>query len=234
MKIEGTHIFAAPKALVWSLLHNPEIIRLAMPGCDQFDQISASEFAALLHIQEGPFNGEYSGTIKLTDNIIQEDFSLNINGVGPEGAIWGEGHITLSEHDEQTTLHYEGELVVSGRTVTDSPRLLRTTANALIRQFLEAVDRYIQIQTGIYTTEAVDPSLRNRRSGTIDMQDKIEEIRQNRRTTLIVVFLVALTSLMTIGATAIAFVIVRAGLRLFRQFVANVVQEEQQENLLAD
>ncbi len=234
MKIEGTHIFTAPKALVWSLLHNPEIIRLAMPGCDQFDQISTSEFAALLHIQEGPFNGEYSGNIKLKDNIVQEDFSLSINAVGPEGAIWGEGHITLSEQDEQTTLHYEGELIVSGRTVTDSPRLLRTTANALIRQFLGAVDRYIQIQTGIYTTEAVDPSLSNRRSGTIDMQDKIEEIRQNQRTTLIVVFLVALTSLMTIGATVIAFVIVRGGVRLFRQFVVNVVQEEQQENLLAD
>ena len=233
MRIEGTHTFTAQRALVWSLLHNPEIIRRALPGCDYFEQLSSSEFTALLHIQEGPFNGEYNGTIRLSDSIAQEKFSLSLKGEGPEGSIWGEGHITLGEQDGQTTLYYEGELVASGRTVTNSPRLLRTTANALIRQFLEEVDRYIQIQTGIYTTEAVDPSLRNRRTGTIDMQDVVEDIKQNRRTTLIVLVLFAFASLMTVGAMAIAFVFVRWGMRLFRQYVTHVVQEGQQNNALS-
>ena len=166
--------------------------------------------------------------------LFKREFNLSINGEGPEGAIWGNGHIVLSEQDGQTTLNYEGELVVSGRTVTDSPRLLRTTANALIRQFLEEVDRYIQIQTGVYTTEAVDRSLIDRQSSSSDLQDKIEEIKQNRQTTLIVLFLLALASLMIVGALAIAFVIMRWGLRLFRQYVVNVVLEGQQNNTVAD
>jgi len=228
MKIEGIYSFPAPRALVWSLLHNPEIIRRALPGCEKFDQVSTSEFTARLHIYEGPFAGEFKGAIQLTDKVVQEEFALGLTGAGPEGLIWGDGHIVLEEEEEgYTALYYSGELVVNGSTVTGSPRLLRTTANALIRQFLEELERYIQIQTGIYTTEVVNPSP-NGRPGNFDMQDKIEKIRQDRRTTLFVLIFFAVISLMTVGAMSVTINIMRWGLRLVRTYVSHEIQEGQQ------
>jgi carbon monoxide dehydrogenase subunit G len=229
--IEGTHNLSAQKALVWSLLHNPDIIRLALPGCEQFDQVSATEFAGLLIIPNGPFSGNYRGTIALKDIRTQESFNISLNGEGPEGTVWAEGHISISQQGEHTSLSYTGDLEVAGPAVAKSPRLLQTTARALIRQFFEEIDRYIQIQTGVYTTEISEPSPGVRRSGTIDMQDRIAEIRQNRRTMMIVVTLFVLASLMTLGATVIAIVIVRWGLRFFKQYVARVAQEGQQSSL---
>lgn len=228
MKIEGTHIFAAQRALVWSLLHNPEIISQAIPGCERFDQVSPSEFMGSMHIAEGPFNGEYSGTIQISDHSFAEESSIQIKGNGPEGTIWAEGRISLTEQDGQTIFYYEGELIAHGSTVTNSPRLLRTTANALIRQFLAGIDRYIQIQTGIYTTENVDRSLRQRRSGTVEMREKIVEGKQNHRTTTIVLILFAILSLMTAGTIAIVVVLGRWGVRLFGQYVTEIAQDGRQ------
>lgn len=230
MKIEGTHIFAASKSLVWSLLHDPKIIYAAIPGGNKLDQISPTQFTAQLQIPDGPFQGEYKGSLQLTDVVPQESLTLGLRGEGPEGLVWGDGQIDLVEEDGHTFLHYSGELVVSGPTVTSSPRLLKTTANALIRQYLETVDRYIEIQTGVYTTETTARSTLHRTS-TIDMRERIEEIRQNRRTTFIVLILALITFLMTIGAVAIGFIIIRWTMRLFRQYVNHVIREEQQTQI---
>ena len=234
MRFEGTYIFATQRRLVWSYLHDPEILARAISGCEKFDQISADEFLALLKIQEGPFNGEYRGTVHLSDSIVQQEYSFSFNGSGPQGSIWMEGQISLGEKDGQTILSFAGELEVSGNTATASPRLVRTTANALIRKFFTEIDHTIQIQTGIYTTENVDLPAKKRRTGTISIVDVVEEKRQNSRTTTIVLILIVLAALMSLGGVAILVILVRWVLRLFGQYMTNRAQTDQQKNTPGD
>lgn len=216
MRIEGTYTFTAPKELVWSLLHNPEIISRAIPSCQKFDQISSSEYWGSLSISEGPFRGEYNGTIQLINGPDEETYGLNLTGTGLEGTIWAEGTINLNEQNGQTTVQYAGEVLASSSPSAISPRLWRTTANSLIRRFFTYIDDYIRIQTGVYTTKNAERPAKSRQSGIIDFRDRIEEVRQNRRTTLIVVLLIALISFMTLGALVTGVMIIRLAMRFFK------------------
>jgi len=226
VRIEGAYTFAAPREFVWSLLHDPEILQWALPGCERFEQLSDSQFSATLSLSQGPFKGQYRGIVRLADGVSHEGSKLILEGRGPEGLIWGNGTLSLDEKEGRTTLLYEGDVECAGNTVSESPRLLKTTFNSLIRQFLEAIDRYIQIQTEIHTTDLM---VSTPRTGPIDMQDLVAEIKQDRRTTLLVLLLVTLTILMTLGVIVILVVLIRWVYHIVKQSVATTVHERKKE-----
>ena len=229
MRIEGVYTFTASRELVWSLLHDPVTIRQSLPGCDEFDQVAASVYVAALHIQRGPFKGQYRGQLKLVSDELRDRSDFTLEGEGPEGIILGSGAITLNEQDESTMVQYVGDVDFAGLTAVDSPRMLKTTANALIRQFFEAIDRQVRIQTGTQPTSLDGELPRTRRSGTIDMQDVVAEIRQNRQTTWLVLALITFILLTFTGAFVILLLLIRWGRRIFDRRVATIVHEKQQE-----
>jgi carbon monoxide dehydrogenase subunit G len=229
VKIEGFYTFTASPELVWSLLHDPVTIRQSLPGCDEFDQISASEYVAALHIQRGPFKGQYRGQLKIVSDELHDRSDITLEGEGPEGIVLGSGTFSLNEKDGFTTVQYVGDVDFAGLTAVESPRMLKTTANALIRQFFEAIDQQVRIQTGIHTTSLTEEFPRTRRSGTRDMQDVIAEIRQDRQTVWLVLALISFLFLGFIGAFVILLLLIRWGKRTFDMRVATTVHAKQQE-----
>ena len=227
MRIEGSHTFTAPRVRVWSILQDPETLQHALPGCEQVDQLSAFDFAAIMHIHQGPFKGKYRGTVQLSNVEMDEANEMILEGQGPEGSLWGRGTVALDEKDGHTTMRYEGDVEVTGHTASTSPRLLETTANSLIRQFFEAVDRQIQIQTGIHTTNGIESLANSRRPGTIDAQDLVAETKQDRRTTIFVLVISILLILMTMGTLWIVVLLVKWGVRIFDQRVKTIIHESQ-------
>lgn len=230
MRIEGIYTFTASRELVWSLLHDPVTIRQSLPGCDEFDQIAASVYIAALHIQRGPFKGQFRGQLKLENDELHNKSDFTLEGEGPEGIVLGSGTLSLNEQDGSTTVQYVGDVDFAGLTAAESPRMLMTTANALIRQFFEAIDRQVRIQTGIHTTSLAGELPRTRRSGTIDMQDVVVEIRQDRQTTLLVLALIAFVFLTFTGVFVILLLLIRWGKRTFDMRVATIVHAKQQES----
>jgi carbon monoxide dehydrogenase subunit G len=130
VRIEGVHTFTASRELVWSLLHDPVTIRQSLRGCDEFDQIAASVYIAALHIQRGPFKGQYRGQLKLESDELHYKSDFILEGEGPEGFVLGSGTLSLNEQDGSTTVQYVGDVDFAGFTAVESPRMLKTTANA--------------------------------------------------------------------------------------------------------
>jgi hypothetical protein len=150
-----------------------------------------------------------------------------LEGQGPEGSLWGRGTVALDEKDGRTTMRYGGDVEVAGHTASTSPRLLETTANSLIRQFFEAIDRQIQIQTGIHTTNGIESLASSRRPGPIDAQDLVAETKQDRRTTIFVLVISILLILVTMGTLWIVVLLVKWGVRIFDQRVKTIIHESQ-------
>lgn len=234
MRIEGSHTFNAPRVRVWSILQDPETLQQALPGCEQIDQITAFDFAAIMHIHQGPFKGKYRGTVQLSNVEMDEAKEMILEGQGPEGSLWGRGTVALDEKDGRTTMRYEGDVEVTGHTASTSPRLLETTANSLIRQFFEAIDRQIQIQTGIHTTNGIESLPRSCGPGTIDLQDLVAEDKQARRTTIFVLVLFILLSLMTMGAIWIVVLLAKWGVRIFDRRVISIIHERNNDTVSLD
>lgn len=105
--------------------------------------------------------------------------------------------------------------------------MVQTTANSLIRQFFEAIDRQVQLQTGVHTTSLPQVAPRTRPSGSIDMDDVVAKIKQDRRTLWLVLIVLAFSVFSLTGAVAFLLLLVRWGKRFFDKRVAKAVQEQQ-------
>jgi carbon monoxide dehydrogenase subunit G len=228
VKIEGTYTFPVTRDFVWMLLQDPVVIKRALPGCEEFDQIAASDFVVAMRIEHGPFKGLYQGHLQFISGDQADRFVMNVDGTGPEGAVRGQGMLHFDEQDGSTFVHYAGDVIYTGPIAEKSPRLVQTTANALIRQFFEAIDQQVQLQTGVHTTSLSDGALRARPSRSIDMEDVVAKIRQDRRTVWLVLILLAFAIFSMTGALVFLLLLVRWGKRLFDRRVAKAVQEHQE------
>ena len=229
MRIEGIYTFSASRELVWSLLHDPVSIKQALPGCDEFDQTANLEYVAAIHVQRGPFKGQYRGHVNLTDDESHDRCGLTLEGEGPNGAVLGSGTLSLDEQNGSTTVQYEGDVDYAGLSAVDSPRMLRTTANALIRQFFEDLDRQIQIQTGTHTTSLTGQHPRSRRTSTTDMKDIVAEIKGDRQTTWNVLALIVFVFFSITGAFVIFLLLIRWGKGIFDRRLTTIVHAKQQD-----
>ncbi|MFN2116162.1 MAG: CoxG family protein [Candidatus Promineifilaceae bacterium] len=212
MKIEGSYTFDAPRDLLWLLLHDVSAIQQSIPGCDHFYLHADGKYHVSLTLPSGPFDGHYEGLVTRIAEQLQESIHLSLTGSGPELVFQGEGVLTLHESDEQTRLVYEGDVEVAGMIPTQSPRLTKTTANYLVRNFLEGLDRKVKQSTGI--TDEADPliaatAVSKRATSTLDIQDFLAELQRDRKITVTVLILALLASLSFLGAALVTVQVVR-------------------------
>ena len=238
MNIEGSYTFDANFAMVWTFLHDASVLNKSIPGCERLDQVSQDQFDVTMSVNAGPFTGQYVGAIKLTDVVGFESMTILVEGTGPEGPLRAEGNLTLTPTGEsQTKVGYLGDIVVNGRLPAQSPRLLHTTANALIRKFMESFARQLQIQSGVYTTRSgsasflgtTEPAHRTKGSRTIDTHDKLSEIKRNRRALLIILVALLLGMLVFIGFVALIWLIFQWVSRFFKQSMTDNASQTHSE-----
>ena len=207
MRINGSYTFDAPRDLVWSLLHDHGAIRQAVPGCEHFHLHADGKYHISLNLPTGPFGGYYEGIITRLGERPQESITLAITGSGPEVVLSGEGSLSLEESRGQTLLLYEGDVEVSGQIPTRSPRLTRTTANFLIRSFLEGMDRQLCQLTGTAVDNGRLPL--ERTTPTIGMEAFLAELRRDRWIAAAVLLFVLFSTLSVLGAVFLAFLTMR-------------------------
>lgn len=144
MKLSGTYTFEAPRDVVWSALLDPEVLAKTMPGCEKLDKVGENEYKGALKIRVGPVQGQFEGSVTLSDLNPPEGYSLEVDGKGPAGFMKGKGQVRLEAQDNSTLMHYEGEAQVGGRIASVGQRLLDTSAKALTRQSLDSLHEQIK------------------------------------------------------------------------------------------
>ena len=143
MNIEGTYTFAAPRDVVWPMMLDPEVLANAMPGCEKLEQTDENSYSGILNIRVGPVQGRFNGTIDLSDINAPEGYSLALKGNGAPGFVTGTGSMELIDEGDSCTVRYTSEAQVGGRLAGVGQRLLETSARAIVRQSLEALDQQI-------------------------------------------------------------------------------------------
>jgi len=69
MKVEGEHLFKAPREVVYEMFNDPNALGAAVPGLQKMTKIDASHYEATLGIRVGPVSANFSGTLTLTDEV---------------------------------------------------------------------------------------------------------------------------------------------------------------------
>jgi hypothetical protein len=143
MNIEGTYTFAAPRDVVWPMMLDPDVLANAMPGCEKLEQTGENSYSGILNIRVGPVQGRFNGTIDLSEINAPEGYQLTLKGNGAPGFVNGTGTMELVDEGDSCTVKYTSDAQVGGRLAGVGQRLLETSARAIVRQSLEALEQQI-------------------------------------------------------------------------------------------
>ena len=109
MKLTGSYKINLEKQKVWEALNDPEILKQAIPGCEEFNKKSDTEFSAKATNKIGPFNATFSGDIELKDLNPPNSYKISGSGNSLVGFASGEAEVKLEDTDKGTNLIYSVE-----------------------------------------------------------------------------------------------------------------------------
>ncbi len=144
MQMSGEYRIEAPREAVWAALNDPEVLKQAIPGCEEIEKISDTELAAKVKVKVGPVSAKFSGAVTLSDLDPPKGYTISGEGKGgPAGFAKGGAKVRLEEDGAATILHYDVEARVGGKLAQIGSRLIDATAkkmaNDFFARFAEAV-----------------------------------------------------------------------------------------------
>ena len=147
MKLSGSYQINLEKQKVWEALNDPEILKQAIPGCEEFIKNSDTEFTAKATNKIGPFNASFTGDIELNDLNPPNSYKISGSGNSPVGFASGEANVKLEDHQDGTKLTYEVEANVGGKIAQVGSRLIDMTAKKMADIFFKKFSEVISKET---------------------------------------------------------------------------------------
>ncbi|MCC5779727.1 carbon monoxide dehydrogenase subunit G [Nitratireductor sp. B36] len=137
MVIEGEERIEAPVETVWQALNDPEVLKDCIPGCQELNKTSDTEFEAVVTLKIGPIKAKFNGAVELTN--LNPPHSYTITGEGKGGVAGfakGGADVSLKEDGpDATILSYSAKADVGGKMAQLGSRLIQSTSKKLAGQF---------------------------------------------------------------------------------------------------
>lgn len=136
MDMTGSHRIEAPRRRVWDALNDPDVLRQCIPGCEEVQKLSDTEFAAKVVAKVGPVSAKFSGKVTLSD--LDPPNGYTIAGEGSGGAAgFGKGgaKVALADDGAATVLSYTAHAQVGGKLAQIGSRLVDATARKMADEF---------------------------------------------------------------------------------------------------
>jgi uncharacterized protein len=138
MTMNGEVQLAAPREVVWAKLNDAEVLKQCIPGCEELNMTSETEFQAVATIKIGPVKAKFKGRVHLSD--IDPPNGYKISGEGEGGVAGfakGGAVVKLAEKDGGTLLSYDVESQIGGKLAQLGQRLVQGTAKKLADDFFK-------------------------------------------------------------------------------------------------
>src|SRR3954449_7063145 len=136
MDMTGEYRIPAPRQRVWEALNDPEVLRQAIPGCEQLDKVSDTELTARVKAKVGPVSATFNGKVTLGDLNPPESYTISGEGSGGmAGFAKGGANVHLTDEGADTVLRYDAKADVGGKLAQIGSRLIQGTARKMADDF---------------------------------------------------------------------------------------------------
>jgi uncharacterized protein len=136
MTMNGEVQLAAPREVVWAKLNDAEVLKQCIPGCEELNKTSDTEFQAVATIKIGPVKAKFKGRVSLSDMDPPNGYKISGEGEGGvAGFAKGGAVVKLTEKDGGTLLSYDVESQIGGKLAQLGQRLVQGTAKKLADDF---------------------------------------------------------------------------------------------------
>jgi len=129
MTMSGEVQLPATREAVWTKLNDPVVLKGCVPGCEQLDKVSDTEFQAIASIKVGPVKARWKGKVRLSDLDPPNGYKISGEGEGGvAGFAKGGATVALAEKDGGTLLSYNVEAQIGGKLAQLGQRLINSAA----------------------------------------------------------------------------------------------------------
>jgi hypothetical protein len=136
MEMQGERRIPASRDQVWKGLNDPEILKLSIPGCQEIEKISDTEFTAKVRAKVGPVSATFNGKVRLTDLNPPAGYTISGEGTGGiAGFAKGGATVALTEEGGETVLKYGVQAQVGGKLAQIGSRLVDGVARKMADDF---------------------------------------------------------------------------------------------------
>src|ERR1700710_2094827 len=116
MTMNGEVQLNATREAVWAKLNDAEVLKACIPGCEQLDKTSDTEFQAIAVTKIGSVKAKWKGKVHLTDLDPPNGYKISGEGEGGiAGFAKGGAVVALSPKDGGTLLTYNVEAQIGGK-----------------------------------------------------------------------------------------------------------------------
>ena len=138
MDMTGEYKIAAPRERVWAALNDPDILRRAIPGCEELNKLSDTELEAAAKAKIGPVSARFKGKVVLSDLNPPAGYTLTGEGSGgAAGFAKGEARVSLVEDGGATILRYVVKATIGGKLAQLGQRLVDGAAKKMADDFFD-------------------------------------------------------------------------------------------------
>lgn len=145
MLMSGAVVLRASRTHVWDKLNDPEVLRACIPGCEELEYLSPTEFRATAKVKIGPVSARFKGRVLLSD--LNPPISYVISGEGEGGVAGfakGGATVILSEKDGATSLEYNVDAQIGGKLAQLGQRLISGSAKKLADEFFARFSKIVE------------------------------------------------------------------------------------------
>lgn len=136
MTMQGEVTLPADREAVWAALNDPAVLKACIPGCQELEKVSDTEFAAIAKVAVGPVKATFKGNVTLSDIDAPNGYTITGEGQGGvAGFAKGGAKVRLAEAEGGTQLSYDVEAQVGGKIAQLGGRLINGVAKKYADQF---------------------------------------------------------------------------------------------------
>src|ERR1700731_4631692 len=138
MTMNGEVQLNAPREAVWAKLNDAEVLKVCIPGCEQLDKVSDTEFQAVAVTKIGPVKAKFKGKVTLSDLDPPNGYKISGQGDGGvAGFATGGATVKLEPKNGGTLLIYTVEAQIGGKLAQLGQRLVNGAAKKLADDFFQ-------------------------------------------------------------------------------------------------
>jgi uncharacterized protein len=136
MTMQGEVTLPADREKVWAALNDPEVLKACIPGCQELEKVSDTQFTATAKVAVGPVKATFKGSVTLSDIDAPNGYTITGEGQGGvAGFAKGGAKVRLTDAESSTRLSYDVEAQVGGKIAQLGGRLINGVAKKYADQF---------------------------------------------------------------------------------------------------
>ena len=147
MQMSGEVMLPASREAVWAALNDPEVLKRCIPGAQELEKLSDTEFQATVKAAVGPVKATFKGRVTLSEIDAPNGYTISGEGQGGvAGFAKGGAKVRLAEAEGGTRMTYDVEANVGGKLAQLGGRLINGVAKKYADEFFDTFAKTLALQ----------------------------------------------------------------------------------------